>query len=40
MLENIQDILDRMGRRYGMWDPCDSKESVRKTKELISDVKA
>ena len=39
--ENVSELLtDRIHRRYGMWDPCDSKESVRKTKDLKSDVKA
>ena len=38
---NIQELLtDRIHRRYGMRDPCDSEESVRKTKDLMSDVKA
>ena len=38
---NIQELLtDRIHRRYALWDPCDSKESVRKTKDLMSDVKA
>ena len=38
---NIQELFtNRIHRRYGMRDPCDSEESVRKTKELISDVKA
>ena len=30
----------RIRRRSGMWDPCDLEESVRKTKDLKSDVKA
>ena len=38
---NIQELFtDRIHRRYGMRDPCDSEESVRKTKDLMSDVKA
>ena len=38
---NNQEFLpDRIHRRYGMWDPCDLEESVRKTKDLESDVKA
>ena len=38
---NIQGLLaDRIHRRYGMRAPCDSEESVRKTKDLMSDVKA
>ena len=39
--ENVSELLtDRIHRRYGMRDPCDSEESVRKTKDLMSDVKA
>ena len=30
----------RIRRRSGMWDPCDLEESVRKAKDLKSDVKA
>ena len=37
---NQKFLTDRIHRRYGMWDPCDLEESVRKTKDLESDVKA
>ena len=37
---NQEFLTDRIHRRYGMRDPCDSEESVRKTKDLESDVKA
>ena len=39
--ENVSELLtDRIHKGYGMRDPCDSEESVRKTKDLKSDVKA
>ncbi len=39
-IRNIQELLtDRIHRRYGMRDPCDSEESVRKTENLAAGVK-
>ncbi len=37
---NQEFLTHRIHRRYGMRDTCDSEESVRKTKDLKSDVKA